>query len=83
MPVVGRFRAPSNGNGVFWYSFDYGYVHVVQISSEHDWRPGAKQYEWLAADLAAVNRSRTPFVVLTAHRMMCMCRFQFFFSICL
>jgi acid phosphatase type 7 len=84
-------------------SFNYGNVHIVQISTEHgtptlartqpasddshvtmwavwspisyccacpcvDFEPGAVQYQWLEADLAAVNRSVTPFVVLTGHR---------------
>lgn len=70
VPVYHRFRAPTSGNGLFWYSFDHGNVHVVQISSEHDWLPGSAQYRWLEADLAAVDRSATPWVVLTSHRMM-------------
>jgi hypothetical protein len=41
---------------------------VTQISSEHDITEGSEQYAWLAADLAAVNRSVTPWVVVTAHR---------------
>jgi hypothetical protein len=70
VPVFHRFRAPSNGNSIAWYSFDYGVVHVVQMSSEHDWTRGSPQYKWLEADLAAVDRSVTPWVVVTAHRMM-------------
>jgi phosphodiesterase/alkaline phosphatase D-like protein len=65
-----RFVAPDNGNGIFWYSFDFGSVHVVQISSEHDWLPGSEQYTWLEQDLQSVNRTQTPWVVLTSHRMM-------------
>ena len=59
-PVAERFVVPGNGNGVFWYrcliisqstdpllrrySFDYGNVHVIQFSSEHNWLPGSEQY---------------------------------------
>ena len=43
-------------------------VTVTQISSEHDITEGSEQYAWLAADLAAVDRSVTPWVVVTAHR---------------
>jgi hypothetical protein len=73
-----RFTTPENGNEIFWYSFDFGSVHVVQISSEHDWQPGSEQYTWLEQDLQSVNRTATPWVVLTSHRMMvrecvCMC----------
>ena len=75
--MVHRFRAPSNGRpnrqgSLAWYSFDYGVVHVVQMSSEHDWTEGSDQHAWLEADLkaAAGNRIRTPWIVVTAHRMM-------------
>ncbi|KAI9907720.1 hypothetical protein PsorP6_016186 [Peronosclerospora sorghi] len=62
--------APQTGNWIYWYSFDYGGVHVIQMSTEHNWTRGSKQYEWLQHDLEHVNRNVTPWVVLTAHRMM-------------
>ena len=98
IPTYYRFQTPKNGNTVFWYSFNYGNVHVVQMSTEHgarpaactascralanrtaqrareplsgglDFEPGSVQYVWLENDLATVNRSVTPFVVLTGHR---------------
>jgi hypothetical protein len=40
VPLAYRFRSPSNGKGgdySFWHSFDYGSVHIVQMSTEHDW----------------------------------------------
>ncbi len=64
------YIAPSNGHGLFWYSFQVGLVHVIQMSSEHDFLPTSKQYAWLATELAAVNRTLTPWIVFTAHRMM-------------
>ncbi|TDH70663.1 hypothetical protein CCR75_004981 [Bremia lactucae] len=70
VPMYYRWGAPLNGNAIYWYSFDYGGVHVVQISSEHDWRRGSKQYKWLEQDLKNVDRKNTPWVVLTSHRMM-------------
>ena len=48
-----------------WYSFDEGLVHVVMLSSEH-----APQRAWLAQDLAAVRRDRTPWVIVALHRPM-------------
>lgn len=45
-------------------------VCLLQISTEHDWTRGSIQYNWLAQDLMSVNRTLTPWVVLTAHRMM-------------
>lgn len=65
-----RSQAPATGNGIFWYSFDYAGIHVVQMSTEHNWTRGSEQFEWLKADLLRVNRSATPWVILTAHRMM-------------
>lgn len=51
-----------------WHSADFGVVHAVFFSSEHNHSVGSPQYEWLAADLAAVDRSRTPWVVVLLHR---------------
>ncbi len=68
--MFNRFTTPANGHGLYWYSFENGNTHVVQMSSEHDYRPGSRQYAWLAKDLAAVDRGRTPWVIVTAHRPM-------------
>ena len=62
--------AGTDGNLVFWYSFDYGIVHFTVMSSEHDWQAGSTQHGWVAADLAAVNRTKTPWVVVQLHRPM-------------
>jgi len=68
VPMYYRYTMPGNGNSLFWYSFDYGNVHIIQMSSEHDFLPGSIQYNWMEADLARVNRTLTPFVVFTSHR---------------
>ena len=68
MPTSRRFRTPSNGNGVFWYSFEVGSIHVTMLSSEHDPSPGAAMGDWLASDLAGVNRSVTPWLIVSIHR---------------
>jgi hypothetical protein len=78
VPVYARYNGTGSAaaptvagdNGGFWYSFDEGGVHVVMLSSEHDWRNSSRQYRWLLHDLSAVNRTRTPWVVLATHRMM-------------
>nr|CCA27923.1 calcineurinlike phosphoesterase putative [Albugo laibachii Nc14] len=70
VPLYHRFHTPENGRGLFWYSFDYGPIHIIQMSSEHDWRRGSEQFLWLEEDLKQVNRSVTPWIVLTIHRMM-------------
>jgi hypothetical protein len=70
VPTAKRFHMPSSphSNGVFWYSFDYGLLHTVVISSEHDLSPGSPQYLFLENDLASVDRIKTPWVVLELHR---------------
>jgi acid phosphatase type 7 len=69
-PTFARYRAPpaSPGHGVFWYSFDVGSVHFALLSSEHDYTAGSAQRAWIAADLAAVDRATTPWVVVGLHR---------------
>ena len=71
VPTAQRFRMPSSAplsNGVFWYSYDYASVHTVVISSEHDLSPTSPQYRFLEHDLANVDRSKTPWLVLESHR---------------
>lgn len=70
----------------FWYSFEYGMVHVTMIDTETDF-PDApdevsggagldsgpfgysgQQVEFLAADLASVDRSVTPWLIVAGHR---------------
>lgn len=63
-----RFRAPANGNRIFWYWFATGPATVVMLSSEHDLSPSSPQGAFLEATLAAVNRSVTPWLVVTFHR---------------
>jgi hypothetical protein len=70
VPVVHRFHSPSNGNGLFWYSFDIGSAHIIYYSTEHDFLPTSKQYLWLENDLSSVNHTRTPWIIVGSHRPM-------------
>ena len=70
VPMVHRFHSPSNGNSLFWYSFDVGPVHVLYYSVEHDFRQNSTQYEWIEKDLRSVNRSLTPWLIVGSHRQM-------------
>lgn len=88
---INHFRMPSDesgGVGNFWYSFDHGMVHYVQIDTETDLGHGLigpdeplggtedsgpfglmnAQINWLTADLAAVDRTKTPWVIVSGHR---------------
>ncbi|KAK9319470.1 Metallo-dependent phosphatase-like protein [Lipomyces orientalis] len=63
-----------------WYSWNYGMAHFVQFNTETDF-PSApehvysgpfgtsgQQIAWLEADLAAVDRTVTPWVIVSGHR---------------
>ena len=50
------------------YSYDQSLVHVVVLSTEHDMADGSPQHTWLEKDLAAVNRTVTPWIVVEMHR---------------
>ena len=68
VPVFYRFHMPDNGNHVFWYSFAHGPVAMIQLSSEHNYTAGSKQYTWLQSTLKRIDRQATPWVIVTAHR---------------
>ena len=49
------------------YSFSFGTVHWVVLSTEH---PIAPQLAWFAEDMAAVDRTVTPWLLVAMHRPM-------------
>lgn len=53
------------GNG--YYAFTYGPSRHVIVNAYSDMSPGSTQYDWLDRELASVDRSRTPWVLLTIH----------------
>jgi len=72
MPGRGDLVHGSAGNNVY-YSFDAGPAHIVAFSSEaYFWQlwDTEAQFEFLKADLAAVDRSQTPWLITMAHRPM-------------
>jgi hypothetical protein len=70
--------AVSGDASKLYYSFDSGLVHFVNVQgycpsmkstgTQPCVSPGTPQYNWLVADLAAVNRAVTPWVVVTFHQ---------------
>jgi hypothetical protein len=68
VPIFNRFAAPAGGNSIFWYAFEYGNVFVIQISSEHNFTAGSTMFLWLESTLKSVDRTRTPWVIVTMHR---------------
>ncbi|CAM9280344.1 unnamed protein product, partial [Ectocarpus fasciculatus] len=59
-----RYKMPTNGNENFWFSYDYGNVHMVSISTEHCFESGCDQMVWLEKDLqaAVANRDSVPWI---------------------
>ena len=51
----------------FWHSFNFGRVHFVAFDIDQAWHNDSAQYAWIAADLAAVDRSVTPIVFAFQH----------------
>ncbi|GAA5934997.1 hypothetical protein JCM10213_000614 [Rhodosporidiobolus nylandii] len=73
----------SGGRGNFWYSYDNGLAHYISLQTETDlggdlvgpiedvngpFGRHNEQIDWLKADLAAVDRTLTPWVVVLLHR---------------
>jgi len=70
VPYRNRFLMPTSAPDNTWYSIDYGCVHFIFMSTEHYYHKGSPQYEFLENDLANVDRTVTPWVVLSGHRPM-------------
>ena len=50
------------------YNIDYGSVHYLVMSTEHNFTKGSVQYQYLENDLQNVDRSLTPWLVVIGHR---------------
>lgn len=73
IPFTYRFYMPGDINSLHFnvfYSFDYGNIHVLQFSTEHNYTFGSHQYQWIENDLASVDRKKTPWVIVSFHRPM-------------
>ena len=81
---VNANKAKMLANPPFWFSFEYGMVHVTMIDTETDF-PDApdesptrlnsgpfgapnQQLQFLEADLASVDRTVTPWLIVAGHR---------------
>nr|CAD1841238.1 unnamed protein product [Ananas comosus var. bracteatus] len=80
VPYSVRFQMPGNssfptGTGSphtqnLYYSFDFGVVHFLYISTETNFLQGSDQYNFIKSDLESVDRNKTPFIVVQGHRPM-------------
>ncbi|KAK9826440.1 hypothetical protein WJX81_005915 [Elliptochloris bilobata] len=60
-------HAASGSDSPFFYSIETGPVHSIFLSNYHDYTNGSDQARWLARDLGAVDRARTPWVLVSFH----------------
>lgn len=60
---------PAGADGVFYFSYNAGPAHIVTLSSFFPAGFGANsaQTKWLDADLAAIDRSKTPWLIVVLH----------------
>lgn len=66
-PAFGpRSGPPDDG----WYSFEQGPVHFLMLNTEQNSSNGSRQHTFVRNDLAAVDRSVTPWVLVFGHRQM-------------
>lgn len=64
------YYMPAKNRAKFWYSADYGLFHFCIADSEHDWRPGTEQYNFIEECLSAADRQKQPWLIFIAHRVL-------------
>ncbi|XP_019250303.1 PREDICTED: probable inactive purple acid phosphatase 1 isoform X1 [Nicotiana attenuata] len=64
------FYFPAENKDKFWYSTDYGMFRFCIADTEHDWREGTEQYEFIEHCFASVDRQKQPWLIFLAHRVL-------------
>lgn len=65
-----RFHTPSvfsESNTNLYYSYEVAGLHVIMLGCYADFTRKSQQYAWLEDDLAKVDRSRTPWLIVGMH----------------
>ncbi|CAL5389278.1 unnamed protein product [Camellia sinensis] len=57
----------SGSNSNLYYSFDAAGTHIAMLGSYTDFEASSDQYKWLEADLAKVDRTVTPWLLVLIH----------------
>ncbi|KAF5767765.1 putative Acid phosphatase [Helianthus annuus] len=57
----------SGSNSNLYYSFDVVGTHIIMLGSYTDFSVDSDQYKWLMNDLAKVDRSLTPWLIVLLH----------------
>ncbi|ERN19635.1 purple acid phosphatase 18 isoform X1 [Amborella trichopoda] len=60
------FEESGSGSNLY-YSFEVAGVHLLMLGSYTDYDKYSDQYKWLKADLAKVDRKRTPWLIALFH----------------
>ncbi|KAH0971615.1 hypothetical protein GBA52_023771 [Prunus armeniaca] len=65
-----RWRMPYQESGStsnLYYSFEVAGTHVIMLGSYVEFDAESDQYRWLQADLAKIDRKKTPWLVVLLH----------------
>jgi hypothetical protein len=65
-----RWQMPykeSKSTSNLYYSFQVAGTHIIMLGSYAEFDTDSEQYAWLVADLAKIDRKRTPWVVVVLH----------------
>jgi len=70
-PFLARYAWPESwlqqSTSPLWFSYDTGMAHVIMLCSYCDVSATSPQIAWLQADLKAVDRQNTPWVIASWH----------------
>lgn len=69
-PYKHRFHVPylsSNSTSPLWYSIKRASAHIIVLSSYSAYGKYTPQYKWLSQELAAVDRTKTPWLIVLMH----------------
>ncbi|KAI5068227.1 hypothetical protein GOP47_0016572 [Adiantum capillus-veneris] len=69
-PYLNRFPVPyhaSNSTSPLWYSIKRASAHIIILSSYSAYGKYTPQYRWLERELANVDRTRTPWLIVLMH----------------
>ncbi|CAH9101126.1 unnamed protein product [Cuscuta europaea] len=70
VPAQTMFYVPAENREKFWYSTDYGMFRFCIADTEHDWREGTEQHNFIEQCLASVDRHKQPWLIFLAHRVL-------------
>ncbi|KAI4336316.1 hypothetical protein L6164_014855 [Bauhinia variegata] len=70
VPAETIYYVPAENRAKFWYATDYGMFRFCIADSEHDWREGTEQYEFIENCLATADRQKQPWLIFAAHRVL-------------